>query len=455
MAATPGTPGALSDPPRRPLCLRGGTLITCDAERRILRADLLVKGGRIARLGQIPRSPEYDDVDVRGRLIIPGLIMTHVHLCQTLMRGLASDRPLLDWLKQRIWPMEAAHTPRSLRISAELGLAELLLGGTTSILDLGTVHHYDEVFDACQRFGVRVWGGKALMDCGQGVPRGLRESTREALRDAERLEQTWSGRENGRLNFAWIPRFILSCSEKLIRGAVERAATGGGLLHTHAAEHAGEAQAVREQFGRSDVLMLRSWGFRGERASIAHGVQLRPSEQKTLARDGTRVVHCPSANLKLGSGLAPIAELREAGIVVGLGADGAPCNDNLDPWTELRHAALISSVRASPGALPAQEVLQMATLEGARLLGMDQEIGSIEVGKCADLVVVRQDGIHQAPALDPVASLVYATGARDVEAVFINGLQRVRSGDLIGIDLPHLVVEAKAQARALCRRAQI
>jgi len=437
------------------LCLRGGTLVTCDADSRVLRGDVLVRDGRIVGVGRVRPRRGARVVDVKGHIVLPGLVMSHVHLCQALMRGMADDLPLLDWLRRRVWPLEAAHDEASITASAEVGLAEMLLAGVTAILDLGTVHHHDAVFDACVRSGIRVVGGKTLMDSGAGVPRRLRQSTRRELADAERLERTWNAHPSGRVGYAWIPRFILSCTEALVRGAVERAREGGTLFHTHAAEHPGERAAVRAALGADDVPLLRRWGMRGPRASIAHGVQLTPGQVRQLSRDGTRVVHCPSANLKLGSGIARVAAMRAEGVVVGLGADGAPCNNNLDPWVEIRHAALLSSVRAGPGVLPAREVLRMATLDGARVLGLEARIGSIEPGKEADLVVVRTEGVHVAPALDPVGTLVYAAQARDVEHVFVGGEQVVDGGVLTTLDAERVVATARTQANRLARRAGV
>lgn len=435
------------------LCLRGGTLVTCDAERRVLRGDVLVRDGRIVGVGRVRAPRGARVVDVKGRIVLPGLVMSHVHLCQALMRGMGDDLPLLDWLRRRVWPLEAAHDEASITASAEVGLAEMLRAGVTAILDLGTVHHHDAVFDACVRSGVRVVGGKTLMDSGDGVPRRLKQSARRELSDAERLEQSWGAHPSGRVGYAWIPRFILSCTEALVRGAVERAREGGSLFHTHAAEHPGERAAVRAALGADDVTLLRRWGMRGPRASIAHGVQLTPGQVRQLARDDTRVVHCPSANLKLGSGIARVAAMREQGVVVGLGPDGAPCNNNLDPWLEMRHAALLSSVRAGPGVLPAADVLGMATIDGARVLGLDARIGSLEVGKEADLVVVRTDGVHVAPAPDAVGTLVYATQARDVEHVFVAGRPVVEGGELLTLDAGRVAAKARTQAAKLARRA--
>lgn len=439
----------------RELVLTGATIVTCDARQRVVSGDVLVRGGRIAGIGRVRPTRGARRLDASGRIVLPGLIMTHLHLCQALMRGMADDLPLLDWLKKRIWPLEAAHDERSLTASAELGLSELLLAGATTILDLGTVHHHDVVFDACVRSGIRVFGGKTLMDSGQGVPKRLRESTKASLADAERLEARWNAHRSGRVGYVWIPRFILSCTEALVRGAIERSHASKTLFHTHAAEHPGERRAVRRALGADDVIVLRRWGARGDKTSFAHCVQLDPAQIRRLAADGTRVVHCPSANLKLGSGIAHIAAMQDAGIAVGLGPDGAPCNNNLDPWLELRHAALLAAVRSGPGVLHARRVLRMATLDGARLLGEEHRLGSIEVGKRADLVVVRVDRPHVGPAWDPVSTLVYATQARDVEHVFVDGRAVVKRGELQTLDAERVVARARSEARRLARRAGI
>ena len=230
-----------------------------------------------------------------------------------LFRGAADDLPLLEWLKQRIWPFEAAHDERSLAASAELGLLEMMLAGTTTILDMGTVHHYDAVFDACARAGIRVFGGKAMMDAGADVPKGLRESTKSSLREADTLRETWTGKGARPTRL----RVCAALHPLVHRGALSRnggalARRRGALLHSHVAEHPDEREAVRNALGDDDLAILRRWGFKGPRTLLAHGVQIRDDEADALARDGTRIVHCPSANLKLGSGIARVHELDAA-----------------------------------------------------------------------------------------------------------------------------------------------
>jgi cytosine/adenosine deaminase-related metal-dependent hydrolase len=416
---------------------------------------LLVEGARIAAIGDVRARlrPPVRVINAQGCAVIPGLVQAHVHLCQVLFRGMADDMPLLQWLRERIWPLEAAHDERSLRASAELGLLEAMRAGTTTILDMGTVRGHDAVMDACARSGVRAIGGKAMMDAGQGVPRGLRESTRASLAESERLALTWRGKGNGRLGYAYAPRFVLSCSEALVRGAVERAAEDGSLVHTHAAEHPGEREAVRAALGDDDIAVLRAWGVAGPKAILAHGVQLTTREARQLARDGTKVVHCPSANLKLGSGIARVAELDAIGVGLAIGADGAPCNNNLDPWTELRHAALLAKVRTGVTSLPARRALRLATIDGARALSLDAETGSLEPGKRADVVVVRLDGAHVEPGGDVFSRLVYACGARDVRDVLVDGEHVVRGGEHARLDAEAVVSRARTEASRVRARA--
>jgi cytosine/adenosine deaminase-related metal-dependent hydrolase len=457
--------------------IRGGLVATMDPARRVLAADVLVQGGRIVAI--TPRGakrparpkgrgdaapvarPHVRVVEAAGAIVVPGFVQTHVHLCQALFRGMADELPLLDWLRRRIWPLEAAHDAESLAASAALGIAEMMRAGTTTILDMGTVHHQDAVFETLAKSRLRAVSGKAMMDRGLGVPKGLRESTKDSLRETERLIARWHGSEEGRLRYALAPRFILSCSEKLLRASGEIAKGTGTLVHSHAAEHPGEKTEVRAQLGMDDVDALAAYGLAGPNVVLAHGVQLTKAQMRRCGKDGTRFVHCPSANMKLASGIANVVAMREAGMVVGLGADGAPCNNRMDPFTELRQAALLAKVvRMDAAALSPMDALAMLTIEGARVLGLDAEIGSIEVGKRADLAVVRLDGLHAEPHHeslwgDPVARLVYSATASDVTDVLVDGLPVVVRGELRALDEGAVREEARRQAERVHRRARL
>jgi 5-methylthioadenosine/S-adenosylhomocysteine deaminase len=440
--------------------IRGGTLVGCDEAGKTMEGDLLVEGRRIVAIGRVPsKALEMGGlvrvIDARGCAVAPGMVQAHVHLCQVLFRGMADDMPLLDWLRRRIWPLEAAHDARSLAASADLGLLEMTLAGTTTILDMGTVHHYDAVFDAAMRSGIRAFGGKTMMDAGDGVPKGLRETTRKSLDESDRLRASWTGKANGRLGYAYAPRFILSCTEALFRGTAERSKANGALLHSHVAEHPDERAAVRKILGDEDIAKLRAWGFSGERTLLAHGVQLTDKEASEVAKDGTRIVHCPSANLKLGSGIARVHDLDMAGVQLALGADGAPCNNNLDPWMELRHAALLAKARTSTTALPAKRAFRLATLDGTRALGIADRVGTLEIGKVADLQVVRIDGPHVEPGGDIYSRLVYACTSRDVTHVMIDGDLVVRDGEHTKLDREAVLAAARLEAKKLTRRAKL
>jgi cytosine/adenosine deaminase-related metal-dependent hydrolase len=382
---------------------------------------------------------------------MPGLVQAHIHLCQTLFRGLADDLTLEDWLAKRIWPLEAAHTPDSIYWSALLGSAELLLGGTTAILDMETVRHTDAAFRALEEIGLRATAGKCLMDAATN-PAGLRESTDRALQEAADLCARWHGAAQGRLRYCFAPRFAPSCTGPLLRAASDAAERAGAVLHTHAAETPVELELVKRATGRDEIAYLDSVGIAGPRAALAHCVWADQDAIGRLARAGTNVVHCPSSNLKLGSGIAPIPEMLAAGCHVALGADGAPCNNRLDGFEEMRLAALIQKPRLGPEALPAAKVLELATLGGARALGLEHEIGSIEVGKRADLVALDLSGPHGQPAgADLVSRLVYAARAADVRHVVVDGRVVVRGGRLLSVDLEEIRVKANAAARRLRR----
>jgi cytosine/adenosine deaminase-related metal-dependent hydrolase len=439
------------------LIIRGGTAVTMDAGRRVVAADVRLRAGRIAEVGpSLAAAPGSRIVDARGCAVLPGLVHAHVHLCQVLFRNFAEDRALLPWLAERIWPLEAAHDATTLRTSALLGIAELLLSGATAALDMGTVRHHDAVFEAARDAGFRLTSGKAMMDAGAGVPPGLAESTAASLSESDRLARTWDGAAEGRLAYAYAPRFVPSCSPELLAEVAARVGRGG-RLHTHASENADEVALVRRTTGLENVEYLGRLGLLSPRTTIAHGVHLVDRELALLAQSGTTIAHCPSANLKLASGIADTVALRRAGVNVGLGGDGAPCNNNLDQWREMKLAGLLPRLAHGPAAMPAMAVLEMATLGGARALGLEGELGSLEPGKKADVIVVDLQRPHVQPVGDDAASvltaLVYATQAADVRHVFVDGRQLVRDGRLTTIDQAALLSDVKRDSLAVRARA--
>jgi cytosine/adenosine deaminase-related metal-dependent hydrolase len=431
-----------------------GAILTVDAAFSVVSGDVHCVDGRIVQVGgqATPRSRDYAILDAEGGVIMPGLVQTHLHTCQTLARGRGDDLALLDGLRQVVWPYEAAMSRDDVGASARLAAVELLLGGTTAIQDMGTVRHTDAIFEVLEQSGLRARAGKAMMDMGQGVPTGLLEETRASLAESHALAADWQGAAGGRLGYAYAPRFVLSCSEGLLREVAAAAPACGARVHTHASENADEVAAVRRERGADNIVYLHQLGLTGPHVGVAHGVWLSSEEQRILAETGTHVLHCPSSNLKLGSGIALIPELLAQGISVSLGADGAPCNNDLDGFLELRLAAILHRPRAGVKALPAAQALRLATMGGARALGLEDEIGSLEVGKRADVIVVDLSGAHLAPTASPTSAVVFAARASDVRHVVVDGQIVVQERQLLTLDGQRAIAEARARAHSLFAR---
>jgi 5-methylthioadenosine/S-adenosylhomocysteine deaminase len=436
-----------------PILIRNGTLVAMDQANSVLSADLLISGRRISAIGEIhERAPV--EIDARNCAVLPGFVQTHLHLCQTLFRGAADDLALIDWLKKRVWPMEAAHDAASVRASARLGIAELIKGGTTCALTMETVNHTEEVFQAAAESGIRATIGKCMMDKGDDVPAALHEETNDSISASLELLKRWHGQEDNRLRYCFAPRFAISCTAELLKQVASLAQQHGVMIHTHASENRTECRLVQQESGMRNISYLDSLGLTGPHVALAHCVHLDPEELETLRHTSTNVAHCPSSNLKLGSGIAPVTQMIERGISVSLGADGAACNNRLDMFTEMRTAALLQKVTHGPEALPAWRTLRLATIDGAKALGLDHEIGSLEAGKRADIIIVRLDALHATPGtVDPVSQLVYSAQPDDVQTVIVNGRLLMHERELQTLDERAVIDEANREAALLMQRS--
>ena len=424
-----------------------------DPRDAIVRGDLLIENDRIASVDA--KGAHADTVvDATDCAVLPGFIQTHIHLCQTLFRGSADDLALIDWLKKRVWPMEAAHSARSIAASARLGIAELIKGGTTCALTMETVNHTSEVFRVVQESGFRATVGKCMMDKGDEVPEGLREDTDDSIQESLALLEQWHDKGNGRLRYCFAPRFAVSCTRELLEQVGRLARERGVMIHTHASENLTECHIVETETGLRNVAYLDQVGLTGPHVALAHCVHLSDGEIETLRKTKTNVVHCPSSNLKLGSGIAPIARLLEKGVSLSLGSDGAACNNRLDMFTEMRTAALLQKALHGPEVLPAKRTLRMATIDGARALGLDAEIGSIEAGKKADLAVISLAGLHTSPTPDDVvSSILYSAQAADVQTVVIDGRIVMDDRRLRTLDEAAVIAQANTETAGLLSRA--
>ncbi len=435
------------------ILIKGGTIVTMDEQNFIVRGDVLIRDGRIEDVGSHLNAEANEIIDATGCAVLPGFVQTHIHLCQTLFRGAADDLALIDWLKQRVWPMEAAHTAESIRASARLGVAELIKGGTTCALTMETVRHTEEVLRVVTETGFRATVGKCMMDKGDDVPGELHEETQRSIRESVGLIEKWHGSAGGRVRCCFAPRFAISCTTALLSDVSELSRKHRVMIHTHASENKSECEIVESETGRRNVAYLDSLGISGAHVLLAHCIHLDTEEMETLARTKTNVAHCPSSNLKLGSGLARIAEMLAQTIPVSLGADGAACNNRLDMFTEMRTAALLQKLAHGPEVLPAARVLRMATIDGAQALGLEKEIGSLEVGKRADVIVLKLDQLHSSPQPDVVSALVYAAVASDVRTTIIDGQVLMRDGELLTLNEKSVLEDANREARALAKRA--
>jgi cytosine/adenosine deaminase-related metal-dependent hydrolase len=350
--------------------------------------------------------------------------------------------------------MEAAHTDASLRAAARLAAYELIRSGTTSVLTMETVHGTDAVFEAAAATGIRATIGKCMMDAAApGTPAGLTETTQASLDECAALERRFHGSANGRIRAAFAPRFAVSCTRELLEAVAERSADSGTLVHSHASEQPDEIALVRAGTGMSNIGYFEAVGLASPRLNLAHCVWVDEDEQRILAAHDVKVTHCPGSNMKLGSGIAPVPELLARGICVSLGSDGAACNNHLDMFGEMRLAATLQAMRQRPGALPARTALAMATRWGARALGLEAEIGSVEPGKRADLILIDALAPHAGAAPDPCSAIVYAARPEDVRLTMIDGEILVRDGQALHMDGAEIASTARSEAQRLAGRA--
>ncbi|MEA3346659.1 MAG: 5'-deoxyadenosine deaminase, partial [Candidatus Auribacterota bacterium] len=440
------------------IIIKGARIITGDSKSNIFAsADLLIENNRIAAIGSVPLKKKALVIDAGGKFVFPGFIQTHVHLTQSLFRNMADELSLLKWLKQKIWKLEAAHDSESSYFSAQLGISELVKSGVTTILDMESVHYAESAFHVVRESGVRAFIGKAMMDKGEDLPAGLKEDTESSLMQSEVLIKQWNGAENGRINYALAPRFALSCSEELLRGVGKLSQKHKLLIHTHSSENKEETARVREMTGMGNVEYFNHLGLAGPHLCLAHCIWLEEKEIAILEQKGIKVLHCPSANLKLGSGTAPACEYIKRGINVSLGSDGAACNNNLNMFQEMKLASFLQKPGHGPEAMNAETIFKMATINGAKALGLEEEIGSIEVGKKADLVLFDPNCINTLPALDknPYSIIVYSGSQENIQMVIIDGKIVMEYGMMNTIDEMRLVGSIDTIAAEVVERAGI
>ena len=415
------------------LLVLGGTVVTMDSGRRVLSdAGIAVRDGKIVEIDtRVAIRSKYSalqTINAQGKLIVPGLINGHTHIPMTLFRGLADDLDLQEWLTKYIFPAEAKNvTEEFVRVGTRLGLAEMIRGGTTTYCDM--YYFEDAIADETAKAGVRGVLGETVID----FPVADNKTHEEAMAYVERFVKRWKGHEL--IVPAIAPHAPYTVSEEHLRAVRAFSDRTGAPIVTHISETKREVDDSLKEKGASPVAYLERIGFLNERVIAAHMVWPQDGDTETLKRQRVGVVHNPQSNMKLASGVSPVPRMMREGLLVGLGTDGAASNNDLNMWEEMDTAAKLHKVfNADPKVLSAQQAFELATIRGAEAIHLEKEIGSLEVGKRADIVIIERDSLHQIPLYNVYSDLVYATKSTDVHSVIINGRIVMRNRRLLTLN---------------------
>ncbi|NQS91739.1 MAG: 5'-deoxyadenosine deaminase [Chloroflexi bacterium] len=442
------------------ILIKNGYLVTMDKDGKRGYFDIYIEDKTIREIAPEITKEADKVIDAKERLVLPGFVQSHIHLCQSLLRGQADDQPLMDWL-DTITGLEFRHTPETLYASSRIGLAEMIKSGTTSIIDMGTLHHQDSVFEAILESGMRAQAGKAMMDLTENLPPLLQETTEDSINESVDLMHRWHGRADGRIRYGFAPRWQLWNTTELLQEIKQEADNNPGVgIHGHAGEIEFEIKAMIEQTGSRNFVYLEKIGVVGPNVQMAHCIWLDEDEYRVMAETGTNALHCPCCNTKLGSGIAKVPEMLEKGINVSLGSDGAPSNNNLDMFIEMRLASVIHKYRLGAEKMPAEDVLRMATMGGAKSLGMEGQIGSLEAGKIADIIILDDGGLSAAPIRgfeedDVVKRLVSSYQSASVQTSIIDGQLVMEDRQLLTMDEREILSDGKTALADLWKRKNI
>lgn len=399
-----------------------------------------ISGSLISAIGpmnEVHHRPEPVDVmNLQGRLVMPGLVNCHTHAAMTLFRGMADDLPLDRWLNDYIWPAEARFvTAGNVFLGTQLAIAEMFRSGTTLFADM--YFFEEEVARACCEAGIRVVAGEAVVD----FPSPDHATPAEAIGMVTSLAEKYHQHPLVKIVFA--PHSIYACSHPTLQHIAAESERLGIGVHIHLAETRGEAETCEAQHGKTIVPYLSTTGLLTKKLIAAHMVHISEEETELAARHGINIALNPSSNMKLASGWAPMNRYHTRGITTGLGTDGAASNNNLDLFTEMRLTALVNKlVDQDPAAMPAQRVVEMATIGGARVLGMDHLTGSLETGKKADVLIAQLNQPHLTPLYNIWSHIVYAMHSSDVESLFVDGRLVMHHRDILTLDVTSITNQA-------------
>ena len=427
------------------LVVTNGIVVTVDRDRRVIqRGGVAIDGRDIVGVDTAERIAEAyrgrDTIDARGAVIMPGLINTHTHAPMVLFRGLADDLALMDWLQKYIFPAEAKTvSPEFVRVGTRLAALEMIESGTTTYTDM--YYFEDEIARATKAAGLRGVLGETII----GFPVPDAKTPADSLALTERFAKAFAN--DDLITPAVAPHAMYTNDTETLKACRALADRLHMPLITHLAETNDEVKTANDKYHMTPTAYLESIGFFGPRTLVAHAVHVTPADIQMLAARHVGVAHNPESNMKLASGIAPVESMRRAGVVVGLGTDGAASNNDLDMFEAMRQAAFLHKlVNDDPRAIPAPIAVEMATIDGARALGMDKEIGSLEAGKRADVIVVSMASARQTPMYNAVSHLVYVTRGDDVRTTIVNGRVLMRDRKLLSLDEPSVLADARAYA---------
>jgi len=451
------------------ILIKRGLVVTMDSKRRVIKdGSVLIEDDMIAQVGKstdvkVQNGAEFE-IDAKGKVVLPGLVDTHVHLAQALIRGCADDISLIDWLQKFVWPLQGNFEAQDGKASAELCMLELIKSGTSTFLEslLHSRYGFDGIAESVERSGMRGILSKTVMSLpGYGSEKsimhpGMIEDGETCLREVEDHFKRWNGRADDRVRVWYGARSLGGCTPSLYTQIADGAKRLGTGVTMHLSEVEEDVRYTRKEYGKMPAEFMDQVGLVGSNVVFAHGVWLTKNEWEILSRKCANVAHCPSSNMKLASGAARVSEMMDAGVNVSLGCDGGPSNNCYDMIREMKTASLLQKVRTmDPLTMNAETALEMATINGAKSLGLQGQIGSIEPGKKADLVIINMRKPHLTPAFNPVSHIVYAAEGSDVETTIIDGKIIMENRVVKSLDEEQIVRNANERAAKLLERAGI
>ncbi|AVQ27575.1 amidohydrolase [Fusobacterium ulcerans] len=441
------------------ILIKNGYVISMNKNREIFKnGSVLIEDDKIKAVGKVEPSLVNADAeiyDVQGKIILPGLVNTHVHLSQQLGRGVADDVVLLTWLRERVWPYESSFNYEDSLISSTACCVELIKTGVTTFLEAGG-QYVDAMAEAVEKCGLRACLSKSTMDEGEGLPKAWQKTTQEELDFQEELFKKYNDTADGRIKIWFGLRTIFNNSDELIKGTKTLADKYNTGIHMHVLEVKEEMDYTRATRGETTVEHMNRLGALGPNLVAAHTVWLTEREIALFRLYDVKVSHNPGAAMKVVLGFAKIPEMLEKGIAVSIGTDGAPSNNRMDMMRDMYLTSLIHKGRTlNPKTVSAEQVLEMATINGARCALMEKEIGSLEVGKKADLIILNPDTIHSLPVIDPVANIVYAMSSENVESNMCNGKWLMKNREILFLDEKDLLEKVKIQNKKVMAKAGI